>query len=248
MIEYASTDIETIPRQDLPEGVIPVFDPGAVNCNPKWGKEAYDNRVATAFREHEEKVRKSFSTHPDLCRVCSIVAYDSHHDEWFERFAKTVEEEREMLIAVWDWLFTMHKSGLPLVTFNGKWFDIPILHRRAMIQGVEVPMKLFRALTARYTNPNIHVDLEEALGVLSPFSSRPNIESFEYYLALFGIGGKPEGWNGAKVWPAFQSGWFDDIALYNKTDVMLLNKLFERTYQWIVDAPSSKDSAMEKAA
>lgn len=243
IIDYASLDIETIPREDLPEGVLPVFDPGTINCNPKWGKEAYDNKIAAARREFEESIQKKVGTHPDLCRVCSIVGFDKHHGEWLELFAKDVDEERSILVAAWEWLFTMHKSGAPLVTFNGKWFDIPVLHRRAMILGVPVAMKAFRAFTARYTNPAVHVDLEEALGVLTPFSSRPNIEKFEYYTALFGIGAKPEGWNGAKVWPAFQQGWFEDILLYNRADVELLNALFERTYPWILDSFSTEEKA-----
>jgi hypothetical protein len=114
----------------------------------------------------------------------------------------------------------------------------------------------YRLTDTRLENP-AHIDLMLTLGTRIAFSSKPVVKPFEFWLAYFGIGGKPQGWDGSMVWPAFKDGWYEDIQVYNRIDVELLTKLFLRVEPWVLDEPrilggsalgTTNDSADQAAA
>jgi predicted PolB exonuclease-like 3'-5' exonuclease len=239
MIPFASFDAETIPRQDLPDGCRPVFDESSVALGNMTDPIKIAAKIQKARAQFEAQESKRFSTHPDRCQICAFVGYESSSDTYLEIFAKDLGEERQLLNEAWKWIARQVNEKATLVTFNGKSFDLPVLYRRAMIRDVRTIQKTqYDRITGRYTQDLAHLDLMLALGNPTLFSSRPEVESFEYYLSLFGLGAKPEGWHGGRVFEAFKEGAFEDILLYCRWDVELLNALFLRASPWLLDIPA----------
>lgn len=233
---FLAFDAETIPRDDLPEACIPTFDTETVNISSNWGAEAAAKKVASEREKFNKSLDKKLSVSPELCRPCSICFYDSRTDDYLELFAKDQEEEVALVHCAWEVIEKAYADRIPLVSYNGKTFDLQVLHRRAMmLDARRVPPSMYYRLVDMRMENQIHIDLEITLGIRVPFSSRPIIKSFEYWLAYFGLGQKPEGWDGSKVWPAFQEGWFEDIAVYNRVDVELLAALFRRVEPWVLE-------------
>lgn len=236
-VHFASFDIETIPHPELPEGCIPVFDPATVAIGNLKDPAKIEEKINTARKFFERDQNLKASTDPDRAMICCFCGYDSETRSWTELFAKDPKEERALLFQAWEWIGNALMRSIPLVSFNGKNFDLPVLMKRAMLQDVYVPPSSYSKVAGnRYAGQDRHhVDLMLALGNPTPFSSRPEVKSFDYYLARFGFEGKPEGWDGSKVYPAFLEGWFEDIQVYCRTDVELLNALFRRVQPWVLE-------------
>jgi hypothetical protein len=236
---FVAFDAETIPRDDLPEACLPVFDPETVNIPSNWGEEARAKKIAAERARFEKTLDKKLGVSPELCRPCSICFYDSKRDELLELFAKDREEEVALVNCAWEAIERAYFEGIPIVSYNGKTFDLQVLHRRAMLLDARrVSPSMYHRLVDMRLENRAHIDLEISLGIRVPFSSRPIIKSFEFWLAYFGIGAKPEGWDGSKVWPAFQEKWFEDIQAYNRIDVELLSALFRRVEPWVLEEPA----------
>ena len=69
------------------------------------------------------------------CTVCSCEFTDDE-DSIVLRMHAGNHDEYELVYEVWAWLADCRQRGLPLVSKNGIGFDIPVLHRRAMLQDV----------------------------------------------------------------------------------------------------------------
>lgn len=249
-IPFISLDIETIPRPDLPPECMPQFDEASVSLGNLKDPAKIRDKVEAARARFDRTLETKLSTDPDLLMVCCVCGYDSTTDQFLELFARNLDEERTMLDAAWCWIMAGLQQDRLLITFNGRSFDVPALYRRAMLQDVRVPHGVYQRIAGRTAIDRVHLDLMLALGTPTPFSSRPEIRGFDYYLNLFGIGGKPEGWDGSKVYPAFREGWFEDIQIYCRSDVDALNALFRRVQPWIMDPVelgSDRRKALDKA-
>lgn len=230
-IRFGSFDVETIPRPDLPPECVPQFDPDSVAL----GNLKDSEKIGAARIKFDHDQQKKASTDFDRLMVCCFCAYDSAKDLFTELFAKDLNEERDLLFQAWEWAETQKENESTMISFNGRNFDAPALYRRAMLQDVRAPLSLYRQMAGRSAIDRVHLDLMLALGKPSPFSSVPEVKNFEYYLSLFGLPGKIEGWDGSKVYPAFLQGWFEDIQIYCRNDVEALNALFRRVQPWIIE-------------
>lgn len=110
-----------------------------------------------------------------------------------------------------------------LVSWNGGGFDLPVLHYRAMLHGIDARRywdtgDLDRdAKWNNYTNRFHwrHIDL---MDVLSGFQARATAP-LDQVAVLLGFPGKL-GMSGSQVWPAYLEGKIGEIRNYCETDVL----------------------------
>ncbi len=118
-----------------------------------------------------------------------------------------------------------------LVSWNGNGFDLPVLHYRSMINGIQArcywesgendrEFKWNNYLSRYHTR---HLDLMDLLALYQP---RANV-SLNDLARLMGFPGKL-GMDGSQVWDAFQSGEIIAIRNYCETDVVNTYLLFLR--------------------
>jgi predicted PolB exonuclease-like 3'-5' exonuclease len=118
-----------------------------------------------------------------------------------------------------------------LVSWNGNGFDLPVLHYRSMINGIQArcywesgendrEFKWNNYLSRYHTR---HLDLMDFLALYQP---RANV-SLNDLARLMGFPGKL-GMDGSQVWDAFQSGEIIEIRNYCETDVVNTYLLFLR--------------------
>jgi predicted PolB exonuclease-like 3'-5' exonuclease len=142
----------------------------------------------------------------ERCEVWSLGDPDSSERELIHRF--------------------FHGVGLytpTLVSWNGSGFDLPVLHYRALINGVTAPRywevgdeeRDFRwdNYLARFHWR--HIDLMDVLAGFQPRMTAP----LDEIATLLGFPGKM-GMHGSKVWQAFQDGDIGGIRDYCETDVL----------------------------
>ncbi len=118
-----------------------------------------------------------------------------------------------------------------LVSWNGNGFDLPVLHYRSMINGIQArcywesgendrEFKWNNYLSRYHTR---HLDLMDLLALYQP---RANV-SLNDLARLMGFPGKL-GMDGSQVWDAFQSGEIIEIRNYCETDVVNTYLMFLR--------------------
>jgi predicted PolB exonuclease-like 3'-5' exonuclease len=109
-----------------------------------------------------------------------------------------------------------------LVSWNGGGFDLPVLHYRALVNGVQAccywdmgdddrDFKWNNYISRYHTR---HLDLMDLLALYQPRANAPLDEIAQ----LCGFPGKL-GMDGSKVWDAFKNGQIDAIRNYCETDV-----------------------------
>ncbi|MBI3561359.1 MAG: 3'-5' exonuclease [Gammaproteobacteria bacterium] len=143
---------------------------------------------------------------PDKFTVWTLGDIHSTEKELVERFFHGIE-----------------KYTPTLVSWNGKSFDLPVLHYRALLHGVNAQRywetgeqdNNFR--WNNYLN-RFHYRHTDLMDVLAGYELRAVAPLHEIALML-GLPGKL-GMDGAQVWPAFQAGELQRIRDYCETDVI----------------------------
>jgi predicted PolB exonuclease-like 3'-5' exonuclease len=118
-----------------------------------------------------------------------------------------------------------------LVSWNGGGFDLPVLHYRAMIYGVQAPrywdmgeddreFKWNNYISRYHTR---HLDLMDLIALYQPRANAP----LDDIAQLCGFPGKL-GMDGSKVWDAYQAGEIEAIRNYCETDVANTHLVFLR--------------------
>ncbi|MCL4798112.1 MAG: 3'-5' exonuclease [Burkholderiales bacterium] len=110
-----------------------------------------------------------------------------------------------------------------LVSWNGGGFDLPVLHYRALLNGVRAPRYWdlgeddrefkFNNYIGRYHTR--HIDLMDLLALYQPRNNAP----LDQIARLMGLPGKL-GMDGSQVWDAYRAGRIEDIRRYCETDVL----------------------------
>jgi 3'-5' exonuclease len=118
-----------------------------------------------------------------------------------------------------------------LVSWNGGGFDLPVLHYRAMIHGVQAPRYWdlgdddrefkWNNYISRYHMR--HLDLMDVVAMYQPRANAP----LDQVAQLCGFPGKL-GMDGSKVWEAFKGGEIEAIRNYCETDVANTHLVFLR--------------------
>jgi 3'-5' exonuclease len=201
-------DIETIP--DVP-GLRRLYNAPAHLADREVAELAFERRrqatgsdflplhlhrivaIACALRE-----RNSFT-------VWSLGAHDEPEAGLIQRFYEGIE-----------------KYTPQLVSWNGGGFDLPVLHYRSLVHGVQARRYWEMGdedREFRYNNyigryHTRHLDLMDVLAMYQPRASAPLDEVAQ----LLGFPGKL-GMGGAQVWESYQRGEIEAIRNYCETDV-----------------------------
>jgi predicted PolB exonuclease-like 3'-5' exonuclease len=150
----------------------------------------------------------------DSFRVWSLGGLDDGEGELIRRFFEGIE-----------------KYTPQLVSWNGGGFDLPVLHYRAMVHGIQAPrywdmgeddrdFKWNNYISRYHTR---HLDLMDLLALYQGRANAPLDEIAQ----LCGFPGKL-GMDGSKVWGAFQQGELAAIRNYCETDVVNTYLVFLR--------------------
>ena len=107
-----------------------------------------------------------------------------------------------------------------LVTFNGQWFDLPVLRYRAMIHRIPAGGLNARRYFQRYSE-----DALDLCDVLSSYDARSKM-SLDGLCKAMNLPGKPEGMDGSKVDEYIRDGRIAEVAAYCESDVVGTYRLF----------------------
>jgi predicted PolB exonuclease-like 3'-5' exonuclease len=118
-----------------------------------------------------------------------------------------------------------------LVSWNGSGFDLPVLHYRSLIHGVCAPRYWDTGeedADFRYNNylnryHTRHTDLMDLLSLYQGRAAAP----LDELSRLLGFPGKM-GFDGSKVWDAYQAGGIEQIRNYCETDTVNTYLVFQR--------------------
>ena len=144
--------------------------------------------------------------HADKVRVWSLGEPDAPESELVQRFFDGIDK------------------FLPtLVSWNGGGFDLPVLHYRALLHGIQAPRYWDNGSDDREFKWNnylsrYHERHTDLMDVLAGYQMRANAKLDEI-ATMLGFPGKM-GMSGAKVWDAFQAGEIEGIRNYCETDVL----------------------------
>jgi len=129
------------------------------------------------------------------------------------------DEEAELIRRFFEGI---EKYTPQIVSWNGGGFDLPVLHYRAMIHGIQAPRYWdmgeddrefkWNNYISRYHNR--HLDLMDLLALYQSRAYAP----LDQIAQLIGFPGKL-GMDGSKVWQSFLDGGIENIRNYCETDV-----------------------------
>jgi hypothetical protein len=142
----------------------------------------------------------------DGFRVWSLGDADSDEKELVQRFYEGIERYMP-----------------DLVSWNGSGFDLPVLHYRALKNGVQAPRYWEHGdddRSFRYNNylSRFHWRHIDLMDVLAGFQGRARA-SLDAIATMLGFPGKM-GMSGDKVWDCFRGGGIAEIRNYCETDVL----------------------------
>jgi len=156
-----------------------------------------------------------------LHRICAISVVMRHADKvkvW--SLGEPDAPESELVQRFFDGI----DKFLPtLVSWNGGGFDLPVLHYRALLHGIQAPRYWDNGSDDREFKWNnylsrYHERHTDLMDVLAGYQIRANAKLDEI-ATILGFPGKM-GMSGAKVWDAFQAGEIEGIRNYCETDVL----------------------------
>lgn len=208
MIPVLVFDIETVP--DV-AGIRKLYD---------IALEISDGDVAEmAFQRRRQATGNDF-LQLHLQRVVAISCAIRERDSFKIWTLGTADDpESELIRRFYDGI---EKYTPQIVSWNGGGFDLPVLHYRGMIHGIQAPrywdmgeddreFKWNNYISRYHTR---HLDLMDLLALYQP---RANV-GLDDMAKLIGFPGKM-GMDGSQVWGAFQNGEIESIRNYCETDV-----------------------------
>lgn len=202
-------DIETIP------------DVSGLRVLHGHPEEATDGDVAEmAFAARRERTGSDFLPH-HLHRVAAISCAFRDDDGFRVRSLGTLEDPESRIVG--DFFRIIEKYTPQLVSWNGGGFDLPVLHYRAMVNGVAAArywetgdedrdFKWNNYLSRYHTR---HLDLMDLLALYTGRANAP----LDDLAKLCGFPGKL-GVDGSQVWSLFSQGRLPEIRNYCETDVV----------------------------
>lgn len=237
-------DIETVPCRDLPEECVPKFDPDEVKLGNLKDPVKIQAKLTEAEVSFTESLSKTMSLDPALAQLCVFVGikYDTQAETIIDEhiyYADDDHDDYEAIFHGWELIVDSYYERVPIVTFNGKSFDLPVMLFRAIQQDVPIDLKTYDELTYRYQNQH-HYDL---LQMLSGWEKN-KWHKLDFYLKLFGLQDKND-MDGSMVYPLYQAGEHDKIKEYCRNDVIANCELFTRVEPWIVRKKEEKDHVTE---
>lgn len=181
-----------------------------------------DKEVGTImFHKRRQETGSSEFLRHHLHRVVAISAVFRHRDGFkVWSLGNEDSEEKELIQRFFDGL---ERYTPTLVSWNGSGFDLPVLHYRAMVNGVTASKYWdvgdddrdfkWNNYVSRYHWR--HTDLMDVLAGFQPRANAP----LDEMATLMGFPGKM-GMSGSKVWESYLAGDIKGIRDYCETDVL----------------------------
>ncbi|HVP37961.1 MAG TPA: ribonuclease H-like domain-containing protein [Candidatus Saccharimonadales bacterium] len=196
-------------------------------------------RYCTSPEEQElEKRRTGLS--PFTAEVVCVALYDTEKAVGLiiarpgtqpvprEESVSWTAAEDEPALLEWFWRVVGRNAGKPVVSFNGRSFDVPFLTVRSGILGVKVSRDL---LGHRYST-EVHIDLYDQLRFQNAARWRVNLD---LACRTFGIASpKSEEAHGYLVQDMWEQGRGVDIARYCYGDVLATAELYRRWQEFML--------------
>lgn len=226
-MSFCCIDLETIPSQSLPPGVKPEFDPDSVKTGNIKNERMIQDKIDIAKKDFNQALDKKMSLDPDLCEVVCFGKI-TPDDIWIYG-----HDQPCLVCDAWDVIKKAYLDHIPIVSFNGIQFDLPVLWHAAMRLGIPVSPQMYSDLTKRYEN-RYHYDLMQILSGWDRTKWKP----LDFYIKLFGIGEKAG--EGNEIYGWWKAGEYDKIREHCEADVKLTAKLFEKLEGYIVREIDSK--------
>ncbi len=210
-------DIETVPALDkrqLPTTVAEALGKfaerremdthAAMGLSPFFGKV-----VSLALGDGETNI-------DDQRVTVLLVPPPDHEDKDYPDWVRPMSEP-DLLRVFW----VLANAATTVVSFNGRGFDIPFLVARSLVHNIPARVDL---LSNRYAlRP--HLDLYQILTQGRYGGGPSNLDTICWAL---GIESPKEKMDGSMVAPAYEKGDAEDIAVYNRADVVATTKLYHR--------------------
>jgi predicted PolB exonuclease-like 3'-5' exonuclease len=188
-----------------------------------------DKNVAEmAFQMRRQKTGSDFLQH-HLHRVAAISCALREGDNFrVWSLGELNEDEGSIIQRFFDGI---EKYTPQIVSWNGSGFDLPVLHYRGLIHGVQCPrywdmgeddrdFKWNNYISRYHTR---HLDLMDLLALYTGRANAP----LDELAKLIGFPGKM-GMDGSQVWDAYQQGKLEEIRNYCETDVVNTYLVFAR--------------------
>ena len=210
-------DIETVP------------DIAGLRALHNLSADTPDAQVAEiAFQQRRQATGSDFLQH-HLHRVVAISCTLRERDS-FRVWSLGLAEDSEAEI-IRRFFEGIEKYTPQLVSWNGGGFDLPVLHYRALMHGIQAPrywdmgeddreFKWNNYISRYHTR---HLDLMDLMALYQPRANAP----LDQIAQLCGFPGKL-GMDGSKVWDALQRGEIMAIRNYCETDVVNTYLVFLR--------------------
>ena len=174
------------------------------------------------FAKRREKTGGDFiATH--LQQVVAISAvYRNTHTDQFSVWTLGTEQSSEAEI-VQNFFDGVDKHTPTLVTWNGSGFDLPVLHYRGLINGVQAPRYWDLGeddSNFKWNNyiGRFHMRHTDLMDVIAGYNNRA-FAPLDEIAVLLGLPGKM-GMSGSKVWQQYKSGELKAIRDYCETDAL----------------------------
>ena len=232
-------DIETVPDLD-----------GLRRLRPQWTSLPDDEVAERAFSERREKTGSDFLP-LHLHRIVAIGCAFRDGQGFRVRCLGNAQDDEAKLIV--DFFRLIDRYVPQLVSWNGGGFDLPVLHYRGLIHGVQATRYWemgegdrdfkWNNYISRYHVR--HLDLMDLLSLYQPRATAP----LDEVARLAGYAGKL-GMEGARVWDAYRAGRLAEIRDYCETDVVntfLVYTRFQRMRGALTDAEFAAEQALVRS-
>ena len=227
-------DIETIPNMDMVGQIASVQDRMVGVKAPANYKDPQkiDEYVASKRREASDKREveiQKMNLNPFTGRICAAAFVGGDWQDSVHMAKVDDDDERQVIQDITKTLNLLFKDDLPLVTFNGIYFDLPYLYKRCIILDLPVPDLRIPALTKRYSYYP-HFDIRMALTDWD----RHGAGSLDYFAKAI-LGESKEEPEYSKFISLIEAGKGAEIADSCLQHTRLTRKLFERMQRFYLD-------------
>jgi len=188
-----------------------------------------DKEVAEmAFQMRRQKTGSDFLQHhlQKVAAISCVLREGDNFKVW--SLGEPGEDEASIIKRFFDGI---DKYTPQLVSWNGGGFDLPVLHYRGLIHGVQCSRYWdmgeddrefkWNNYISRYHQR--HLDLMDLLALYQPRANAP----LDALAQLMGLPGKL-GMDGSAVWGAYLDGRLEDIWRYCETDVVNTHLVYLR--------------------
>ncbi len=210
-------DIETIPNQKLSNKLKPQFDETTIKLGNTKDPDKIQDKIAKVEHEFEEELTKKMSIESNYCQILSLgfIEIDEGLNEIRRDTLINPKGDKSILIA----LKNIFNKQI-IVGWNCKNFDIPIIWKRCILNGIPAPFEDYRALCTPYYDKGC-IDLMHVWNGANQYGKMIDCA------ALLDIESKA-GMDGSMIYDAFKEKRFDEIACYNIQDCETTLEIYKK--------------------